>query len=64
MFKLKSKVRRNPRIWKNDKTVFTIVKIEDGQYFCQRAGKTRNFFTGEMEAHKPMPYLTNELIAA
>lgn len=64
MFKLNQKVRRNPKFWPNDKTVFTIVAIEKGRFVCQRPGKTRCPFTGEMEAHQPMPYTKSELIAA
>lgn len=66
MFKINQKVRRNPKFWPNDKTVFTIVAVdaEKGRFMCQRAGKTRCPFTGAMEPHQPLSYLKSELIAA
>lgn len=64
MFKLNQKVRRNPKIWRNDKTVFTIVAIEGALIMCQRPGKERCPFTGKMQAHQPRPYTVNELVAA
>ena len=64
MFKVNTKVRRNPRIWKNDTAVFTVVQIAGGKFLCQRSGKTRNTFTGKLEAHTPMPYSASELVAA
>ena len=64
MFKLNAKVRRNPRIWKNDKTIFTVVKIEGDSIWCQRPGKTECPWTGKQVAHEPMPYLANELVGS
>ena len=64
MFKLNAKVRRNPRVWKNDTTIFTVIGVEGKEFYCQRSGKTRNTFTGKLEAHQPMPYLASELVAA
>ena len=64
MFKLNQQVRRNPKIWRNDKAVFTVVGVEGNRIMCQRPGKGRNPFTGKMEAHAPMPYMKSELIAA
>ena len=64
MFKVKQKVRRNPRVWKKDSTVFTVVAIKDGLFMCQRPGKTECVWTGKMVAHQPMPYQADELVAA
>lgn len=64
MFKVNQKVRRNPKIWKNDKTIFTIVAVKNGLFMCQRPGKARCPFTGEMEPHQPMPYQKTEIVAA
>ncbi len=64
MFKVNQKVRRNPKVWPNDKTVFTIVAVEKGRFLCQRPGKERCPFSGEMKPHLPMPYLKSELVAA
>lgn len=64
MFKLNQKVRRNPKIWRNDKTIFTVVAIEGNRILCQRRGKERCPFTGKLEAHQPMPYQRSELVAA
>lgn len=63
MFKLNQQVRRNPKIWRNDKTVFTVVGIEGARILCQRPGKERNTFTGKLEAYAPMPYLKSEIVA-
>jgi hypothetical protein len=63
MFKINQQVRRNPKIWRNDKTIFTIVSIEGNRIMCQRPGKERNTFTGKLEAYAPMPYMKSELIA-
>lgn len=64
MFKVNQKVRRNPKFWPNDKTIFTIVAVENGRFVCQRPGKTRCPFTGTMEPHQPMSYLKSEIVAA
>jgi hypothetical protein len=61
MFKVGQQVRRNPKIWRNDNTTFTVLAIKGTTITVQRAGKTRNPFTGKLEAHLPMPYLTKEL---
>lgn len=64
MLKLNAKVRRNPRVWKNDTTVFTIVSIRGNEFLCQRAGKTECPWTGKQVPHDPRPYLASELVAA
>jgi hypothetical protein len=64
MFKLNQQVRRNPKIWKNDKTIFTIVGIQGQRFLCQRPGKERDPFTGKLEPHQPLPYMKSELVAA
>lgn len=64
MFKVNQKVRRNPKFWPNDKTIFTVVSVENGRFVCQRPGKTRCPFTGTMEPHQPMSYLKSEIVAA
>lgn len=61
MFKLNQTVRRNPKIWRNDNAVFTIVSIEGNKFMCQRAGKDRCTFTGKLQPYPPMPYLAKEL---
>jgi hypothetical protein len=64
MFKLNQKVRRNPKIWRNDTVTFTVVGIEGSRFICQRPGKTKCPFTGKLEPHQPMSYTKAELIAA
>lgn len=62
--KVNDKVRRNPRIWKGDKTIFTIVRIEGGKFYIQRPGKTECPWTGKRVPHDPMPYQANEIVPA
>ena len=64
MFKINQKVRRNPKIWRNDATVFTVVGVEGNKFLCQRPGKERCPFTGKLQPHMPMPYLKSEIIPA
>jgi hypothetical protein len=64
MFKINQRVRRNPKIWKNDAAVFTIVAIEGNRFICQRPGKSKCPFTGKLEPHQPMSYMKAELVAA
>ena len=64
MFKTGQKVRRNPRIWKKDTTVFTVVRIESGRVYIQKPGKTDCPWTGKLVPHEPVAYQTNELIPA
>lgn len=63
MFKIGQTVKRNPKIWRNDKVKLKVIGFKGKAIMTQQAGKTRNFFTGEMEAHQPMPYLAQELVA-
>ncbi len=61
MFKVNQTVRRNPKIRRNDTAKFKVLSIEGSKVLVQREGKTRNTFTGKLEAHLPMTYLTKEL---
>jgi len=63
MFKLNQKVRRNPKIWRGDTAVFTVVGIEGSRLICQRPGKAKCPFTGKLEPHQPMSYMKSELVA-
>jgi hypothetical protein len=61
MFKIGQTVRRNPKIWRNDKATFKVLAINGTEITVQRIGKDRNTFTGKLEAHQPMPYMAKEL---
>ena len=63
MFKIGQKVRRNPRIWKKDPTVFTVVRIEGTRIYVQKPGRDECPWTGKLVPFSPMPYQTNELVA-
>jgi hypothetical protein len=63
MFKIGQIVKRSPKFWKNDTATFKVLEYNKGVYRVQRQGKTKNDFTGKMEAHKPTPYLATELVA-
>lgn len=63
-FKVGDKVKRNPKIWRNDKAIFTIVGTQGPRFVCQRPGKTRCPFTNKLEPYQPLPYQANELIPA
>jgi hypothetical protein len=64
MFKVGQKVRRNPRIWKNDPTVFTVTRLDNGLIYVQKPGRDECPWTGKLVPFLPMPYLTKELVAA
>lgn len=64
MFKIGQKVRRNPRIWKKDPTVFTVVRIENGLLYIQKPGRDECPWTGKLVPHEPIAYQRNELVAA
>lgn len=66
MFKLNQEVRRSPKYWKGDTTTYVVREIKGGLIYVTPKGKKTemNFFTGKQVPIKPMPYQTNELIAA
>lgn len=63
MFKIGQTVRRNPKIWRNDKATYKVLAINGNELTVQRTGKERNTFTGKLEPHRPQPYLAKELAA-
>ena len=63
MFTIGQTVKRSPKWWANDKAKYTVLSYNKGVYMVQRHGKTKNDFTGKMEAHQPMPYQAKELVA-
>ena len=63
-FTVGQRVKRNPKVWKNDATIFTVVAVKGKHFMVQRPGKIKDVWTGKMRAPDPMPYLQSELVAA
>ena len=61
MFKPNQIVRRNPKIWRNDKAQFKVISVKGKEVVVQRLGLTECPWTGKQVPHDPMPYQTNEL---
>lgn len=61
MFKIGQVVRRNPKVWRNDKSTFKVVAIKGDRFMIQQEGKTKCPFTGKLVAHTPFGYLAKEL---
>lgn len=56
-------VRRNPKIWPNDKARFKVLALKGDLVIVQRAGTTKCPWTGKQVPHDPMPYQVKELAA-
>lgn len=61
MFKPNQIVRRNPKIWRNDKAQFKVLSIKGTTAVVQRLGKTECPWTGKQVPHDPMTYQLKEL---
>lgn len=61
MFKPNQTVRRNPRIWRNDKARFKVLEVSAEGVLVQRIGMTDCPWTGKQVPHQPMTYQPKEL---
>jgi len=61
MFKPNQIVRRNPKIWRNDKARFKVLSVEGKSAIVQRIGTDECPWTGKQVPYQPMPYQFKEL---